>query len=120
VSSTPRRSVVIVALVLLIAISLPRYRYGVGVGDYARAAQMVALVWAGFFATARYWAKGDAPFARTLVAAAAMICIPPLLYHLYDATGLEERAGNLALLAGIAIYSYGVLVRREPLNQPEP
>src|SRR5450755_607903 len=107
-SSPPRRCVVIVALMLLIAISLPRYLHSVRSGAYSNAAQMVVLVWAGFIASARYWAKRDASFGRALVAAAALICIPPLLYHLYDGRNFAHRAGNLILLAGVSAYSYGV------------
>jgi hypothetical protein len=114
VPSTPRRSVVIAALALLIAISLPRYVDGVRSGDYARAAQMVALVWIGFFVSGRYWVKGNARFSRDLVMAAALICLPPLLYHLYDGRRFSDRSGNLMLLAGIASYSYGVLIRGKP------
>lgn len=115
-SSPPSRSVVIAALVLLIAISLPRYVDGVRSGDYARAGQMVALVWVGFFVSAVYWVKGDARFSRRLLRAAAAICIPPCLYHVYDATGFSQTLGNLVFLAGIASYSYGVLIRGERMK----
>lgn len=112
-SSPPRRSVVVVALVVLIAISLPRYVDGVRSGDYVRAAQMVVLVWSGCFVSARYWVKADARFSRAIVATAAIVCVPLLLYHLYDGRRFSDRAGNLVLLAGICSYSYGVLIRGE-------
>src|SRR5450755_3460742 len=112
-SSPPRRSVVIVALVLLVAISLPRYVDRVGASDYARAAQMVALVWVGFFLSARYCVKGDTRFSRALMIAAAAICIPTLMFHLYRASGNTAHIGNLFLLMGIASYSYGALILAE-------
>jgi hypothetical protein len=112
-SSPPRTSVVIAALVLLIALSLPRYVERVGASDYVRAAQMVALVWTGFFLSARYWVRGDARFSRALQIVAAAICIPALMYHLYAASGDTAHVGNLFLLMGIASYSYGALVLSE-------
>jgi apolipoprotein N-acyltransferase len=122
--SPRRRAVVIAALALLVALSLPRYLDRLFAGDYIRAAQMVILVWFGFFLSARYWVKDDARFSRALVAAAAAICIPPLVYHLYDhmrhGWGSDERIGNLVLLVGIGSYSYGALIRGEPFKRPKP
>ena len=119
-----RKAVVIAGLTSLIALSLPRYVHRVLAGDYIRAPQMVVLVWFGFFLSARYWVKDDARFSRALIAAGAAICIPPLLYHLYDhlsdGLGSVERIGNLILIAGIASYSYGVLIRGERVKLPKP
>ena len=108
--SPPRRSVAIVALVLLIAISLPHYVDRLSAGDYARAAPMVALVWVGFFLSSRYLVKEDARFSRALLIVAAAICIPVLIYHVYDASGDTAHRANLCILVGIASYTYGALV----------
>jgi uncharacterized membrane protein YoaK (UPF0700 family) len=111
-----RRILVVFALGALIALSMPRYIHSFGASAYANAAQMVALVWLGFFAAARYWVKDDPQFVRILLGIAAIVCVPPLVYHLYDSHRLGERVGNFALLAGILSYSYGLLIRREPIR----
>lgn len=115
-----RRIAVLLTLTALVAISVPRYVDGFTSGDYAQAAQMVALVWVGFFASARYWVKDDPRFVRVLLAIAAVLCMPPLLYHLYDGRRFSQRAGNLFLLSGIIIYTYGALIRREPVSVKQP
>lgn len=117
------RIFVVVGLALLLYICVPKWlNRGLGYGDYGYAGGMICIMWFGFYLAALISAIPDSSFSRLLLGSGTTLAVPPLCYHIYDATGAPQTVANLVLLVGFTTYAYSQLVmkpREERLRQLE-